>query len=534
MNRLQNPFAFLYFIILFSLIAIQVDAQNEVQVEGVMRSDTFQLGNDTGKEGQIKYEGNEFWGHNGTEWVSLSGGNGQFYYLDSDEDGFGDPTMPVVALSAPNLYVANSDDCDDSNASINPDAMDSPDASFVDSNCDGVDGDLSDMVFVAANSTTSNPTGLTSDSPVTDINTGINIALANARKTVVVSEGVYNGLVTLKNGISVVGGYSYDQNWARANYESKIYSNTFMDDNVVAILGVNLVNSMQVSSLTIESADAPFWGISSYGLVCRACDSLDINNNIFVVGDGRDGQNGENGYFGQNGASGSSGQSGFSGGFGGYGASGGGGKGGDGGEDGDNGNHGNSGYGAGGAGGQGGIGGSNPTDGQHGVNGSNGIDGQDGVNGTAIYLLGNFIYGQNGGNATDGSNGRYGGGGGGSETVVFGSDNVGGGAGGGGGFGKGGTAGAPGTAGGHSIGVLLVNCINVITNANTFSLGTEGSAGQGGTGGTGGFGGNGGVGAIGEDDAGRGGNGGKGGNGGNGGKGGNGRIGIAAEVYEYP
>jgi hypothetical protein len=48
-------------------------------------------------------------------------------------------------------------DCDDANAAIHPGAADAPDLSFVDSNCDGIDGDESQAVFVATTGATLRP-----------------------------------------------------------------------------------------------------------------------------------------------------------------------------------------------------------------------------------------------------------------------------------------------------------------------------------------------------------------------------------------
>jgi extracellular elastinolytic metalloproteinase len=42
------------------------------------------------------------------------------YYLDSDEDGFGDAANMQVACSQPSAYVTNSDDCDDGNNQVGP------------------------------------------------------------------------------------------------------------------------------------------------------------------------------------------------------------------------------------------------------------------------------------------------------------------------------------------------------------------------------------------------------------------------------
>lgn len=65
------------------------------------------------------------------------------YYEDVDGDGFGDETSFIIECSdmAPPGYVTNDRDCEDDDALINPDA-DDPEGDGIDTNCDGVDGDL--------------------------------------------------------------------------------------------------------------------------------------------------------------------------------------------------------------------------------------------------------------------------------------------------------------------------------------------------------------------------------------------------------
>jgi hypothetical protein len=58
----------------------------------------------------------------------------QLYYPDADEDGFGDPDgSPASDCEAPEGYADNMEDCDDSDASVNPEADEVA--------CDGVDND---------------------------------------------------------------------------------------------------------------------------------------------------------------------------------------------------------------------------------------------------------------------------------------------------------------------------------------------------------------------------------------------------------
>ncbi len=67
----------------------------------------------------------------------------QTYYADSDGDGFGDPMNSVESCMAPDGYVANDTDCDDTNEEIHPSATEICDG--VDNNCNGMidEGELS-------------------------------------------------------------------------------------------------------------------------------------------------------------------------------------------------------------------------------------------------------------------------------------------------------------------------------------------------------------------------------------------------------
>lgn len=64
--------------------------------------------------------------------------NGATYYEDWDGDGYGDPNMSVEACEEPFGYVANDDDCDDTNSYRNPGATETS-WNGVDEDCDGSD-----------------------------------------------------------------------------------------------------------------------------------------------------------------------------------------------------------------------------------------------------------------------------------------------------------------------------------------------------------------------------------------------------------
>ena len=65
----------------------------------------------------------------------------QTWYADDDEDGFGDLGNPMQSCDQPTGYVPNGDDCDDTQADISPDGMET--CNELDDNCDGVIDDSS-------------------------------------------------------------------------------------------------------------------------------------------------------------------------------------------------------------------------------------------------------------------------------------------------------------------------------------------------------------------------------------------------------
>lgn len=59
------------------------------------------------------------------------------FWIDADGDGFGDAALPVSGCALADGWADNDDDCDDTEAAINPDA---------DELCDGVDNDCNDVL----------------------------------------------------------------------------------------------------------------------------------------------------------------------------------------------------------------------------------------------------------------------------------------------------------------------------------------------------------------------------------------------------
>jgi len=420
---------------------------------------------------------------------------------------------------------------------------DSPDPDFIDSNCDGIDGNIIESVFVdMLNGNNMNNGSMAS--PVATIAKGVDIAYNSGKKHVLVAFGTYSGSVTLKTGISIHGGYSGHPSWSRSKSNTTVISTN--SDGLYA----EWVGDLTLSFLTIRSADAVSSGQSSVAMKLYNCANIVLSNLQITAGNGAPGSNGTDGTKGLDGLSGQQGNPGCesSGGFfcdscqtpqGGAGGvspcGANGGKGGSPGKGNANGSPGESGVGSTTNGGAGDIAGS--WDGMClyyaglAVHGGNGDSGAFGMNGSAGGVQGDFngfeYIPSHGGNGTNGSHGQGGGGGGGGCGGTDYCNSFGSSGGGGGGAGCGGTRGTGGTGGGGSFALWTYKSTGIVLDSVKLETKNGGKGGNGGYGQIGGFGALGGsggpYGGDGEqDDGGCGGWGGAGGNGGRGGHGGGG------------
>ena len=465
-------------------------------------------------------------------------------------------------------------DCAPTDAAIHPSQTDHPDESYADVNCDGIDGETDNAVFVSTAGADVGGCGALA-SPCATPDHGINQAGSSGKRDVYVQAGTYNNSAFfMTSGINVYGGF--DSTWQRtAAAETRVVGTSnfqvipgeFQSATVVAD---SLTMPTTLADMVLEGADGADPGDNSYTLIVRnSAGNLTVTRNTFIAGNGAAGAVGTNGQNAtavdragfMNGGNGgdanevttacdnsSHGGGGPAGTNSGPGTSMNGGSGGAGGEmdtdcsccsynfdarSGDPG--GNAGtnvppnFGIGGAGGQGSeascltLG--NGVDGRPGRI-SNGAAGTSGSGGSIVGLWFRAGAGTAGG---VGQNGGGGGGGGGSGGCDAGTDAWG--AGGGGG-GAGGLAaqsgGGGGGGGGSSIAIYLINSSPTITN-NEIERGTGGTGGAGGTGGRGQSGGLGGLPGL-PDDTGTAGDGGNGGHGDHGGGGGGGAGGSSIGV----
>lgn len=429
-----------------------------------------------------------------------------------------------------------------------PTGVDDPDDSATDTNCDGIDGDASRAIFVHPMGDDSAPG--TKAAPKRTVQAGINAANTATKPHVYVAQGVYtDGTVTLRNGISVYGGFSAS-NWSRAGaFTTTLRSNTVNSGRIIALQGSAISLPTTVAYMSIRAMDTTSAGVSTYGVHCTTCTALTLRSLLITAGSAGAGSAGAGGSTGSAGFPGIVGNNGScdenAGGTGGAGGPSNcgrpGGTGGAGGW-----------RGAGSTGGTGTVGtaGGSPGgecndcfgscrsgNGNTGGTGSTGSSGTNGASGLGGAVIGNFYVTNSGGAGGTGGAGNGGGGGGGAGGQDI-CDNVGGlsgkgnGGGGGGGGGCGGTGAAGGGGGGSTIAVFLASSTGIrLENCEL----TSGNGGNGGAGGTGGNGGGGGAGAAGGNgclgELGNGGQGGPGGAGGRGGHGGGGAGGVSYAFY---
>jgi hypothetical protein len=220
---------------------------------------------------------------------------GTAWYADADGDGYGNPAVVVFAQTQPPGYVANALDCNDANAAIHPGAVDNPEPSYLDSNCDGIDGDIARSFFVSPQGLNSNPG--TQAQPFKTITHGIAAAAADpTKKTVLVAAGSYNEGVALADGVNLYGQYQ-SGTWARAPGNDTIIEGA----SSAGIHERTVVASDIAAATTFEGfviygpANDQLSGNSYAVYVSNSSASLRISDNVIFGGHGGPGAAGSPG-----------------------------------------------------------------------------------------------------------------------------------------------------------------------------------------------------------------------------------------------
>lgn len=156
---------------------------------------------------------------------------------DSDGDSFGDAC-----------------DCYPSNPTDNPLADDAPDSQVIDANCDGIDGDKENAIFVSTDGTAV-PEESNESSPTSDLNAALVYAKTLAA-SVYISEGDYNiQSLNLVDGVSLYGGYS--ENFLNRDTLGETYLTRFINptsnEAQAALVIDSFVNPITLAGIIFEN-----------------------------------------------------------------------------------------------------------------------------------------------------------------------------------------------------------------------------------------------------------------------------------------
>ena len=212
-------------------------------------------------------------------------------------------TLLASALAACGSVAESKDASPAADASTDPDAApvctpvgaDVPDDMFEDSDCDGLDGDASEAVFV--DPIDGHDTGDGSQTQPKAHLLGASGAFMTAaslgRQHIFVSTGVLSesATVVVPDGISVWGGYDAAQSWTR----SDSIAHPLLD--IADPTGVRFVGTpapMTWDRIDVRAADATAEGASSYGVFMEATtNALVLSHSTVTAGDGATGTQSE-------------------------------------------------------------------------------------------------------------------------------------------------------------------------------------------------------------------------------------------------
>ena len=179
-----------------------------------------------------------------------------------------------------------------------------------DENCDGIDGEVENGIFVAKTGNDANPG--TIDLPMLTIQAAIDKAQADGKRDVYVNTSVYSENVLLAAGVSVYGGYSADFGQRDTIlYETAIIGAAPTPSKPGAVNAKDIKGSgtaTHFNGFTIFGFVNKAPGGSSYGIWVRSCDKrLVITGNRVLAGSGGNGAPGSPGGDGTGAGSGKNG-----------------------------------------------------------------------------------------------------------------------------------------------------------------------------------------------------------------------------------
>ncbi len=182
---------------------------------------------------------------------------------------------------------------------------------YVDGNCDGVDGDISSAIFVRAGELFGDGS---LESPFGTLNEALGALdrsspAATSATPILVAGGVYEEAIELVRGVVLHGGYADDfQSRDIVLYPTIIAPMAVDPSRLAAVFGTGIDVPTELVGFTILGVDATSPGGATYGLLLRdSTSALRVVNCLVVGGRAAPGTPGQNGASGLNGGDGSRG-----------------------------------------------------------------------------------------------------------------------------------------------------------------------------------------------------------------------------------
>jgi hypothetical protein len=182
---------------------------------------------------------------------------------------------------------------------------DHPDAAGTDSDCDGVDGEIGNAVFVSKEGHDVLGDG-SIDDPVRSVGQAIALARALSLRDVYVATGLYEESIELRPGVHVYGGYSADFRVHDPRvYETTLFGQPPTTQRPATVTVVGLEGAATLDGFTIYGRSRSVAGGTSIAVYVRDAGSgLTLTNNRIVAGDGGYGARGSDGTSGADGLGG--------------------------------------------------------------------------------------------------------------------------------------------------------------------------------------------------------------------------------------
>lgn len=194
--------------------------------------------------------------------------------------------------------IASPADCAPDVGTVHPGALDVPDPTFSDSNCDGLDGDTARGVMVS-------PTGADTagcgalPTPCQTAQFAVVEAASQAKRDVYLAAGTYQGPVRLQAGTHLYGGFgaTFTRSAATTGDNQTVTVHGGLDEEIgqyVAVRASSLAAAASVADLRVLGATATTPGASSYGVLVQS-STVTLTRITVEAGDGAVGVSGADG-----------------------------------------------------------------------------------------------------------------------------------------------------------------------------------------------------------------------------------------------